>query len=106
MRAILARVETIARSDTSACCPWGRPALDIPLFADYIHRAYLACHARCGKLSLSAMPHELLESELFGHERGAFTSAVTDKRGLFDFLARTPARCSSTTSTTRRWPCR
>src|SRR5438552_1583102 len=40
-------------------------------------KAFLDVH--CG-----AMAHELLESELFGHERGAFTGAVTEKPGLFE----------------------
>jgi DNA-binding NtrC family response regulator len=41
------------------------------------HKAFLDVH--CG-----AMAHELLESELFGHERGAFTGAVAEKPGLFE----------------------
>jgi DNA-binding NtrC family response regulator len=35
-------------------------------------------------LSLSAMPHDLLESELFGHERGAYTGAIQGKKGLLE----------------------
>ena len=83
MRAILSRVETIARSETSVLLV-GETGVGKELFADYIHRASPRFDRPFVKLSLSAMPHELLESELFGHERGAFTSAVTDKRGLFD----------------------
>ena len=83
MRAILSRVQTIARSDTSVLLV-GETGVGKELFADYIHRASARFDRPFVKLSLSAMPHELLESELFGHERGAFTSAVTDKRGLFD----------------------
>jgi len=41
------------------------------------HKAFLDVH--CG-----AMAHDLLESELFGHERGAFTGAVAEKPGLFE----------------------
>lgn len=41
------------------------------------HKAFLDVH--CG-----AMPHDLLETELFGHERGAFTGAVAEKSGLFE----------------------
>ena len=83
LRAILSRVETIARSETSVLLV-GETGVGKELFADYIHRASARSDRPFVKLSLSAMPHELLESELFGHERGAFTSAVTDKRGLFD----------------------
>jgi DNA-binding NtrC family response regulator len=83
MRAILSRVETIARSETSVLLV-GETGVGKELFADYIHRASARFDRPFVKLSLSAMPHELLESELFGHERGAFTSAVTEKRGLFD----------------------
>ena len=83
MQAILARVEVIARSDTSVLLV-GETGVGKELFADYIHRTSGRRERPFVKIALSAMPHELLESELFGHERGAFTSAVSEKRGLFE----------------------
>ena len=83
MRAILARVETIAHSETSVLLV-GETGVGKELFADYIHRASPRRDRPFVKIALSAMPHDLLESEVFGHERGAFTSAVSEKRGLFE----------------------
>ena len=83
MRAILDRVRTIAASDTSVLLV-GETGVGKELFADYIHRASPRSDRPFVKISLSAMPHDLLESELFGHERGAFTNAFADKRGLFE----------------------
>jgi transcriptional regulator with GAF, ATPase, and Fis domain len=83
MRAILARVETIARSDTSVLLV-GETGVGKELFADFIHRTGARSQHPLVKIALSAMPHDLLESELFGHERGAFTTALTDKKGLFE----------------------
>ncbi len=83
MRAILSRIDTIARSDTSVLLV-GETGVGKELFADYIHRVSGRSERPLVKIALSAMPHDLLESELFGHERGAFTSALTDKKGLFE----------------------
>jgi DNA-binding NtrC family response regulator len=83
MRVILDRVRTIAASDTSVLLV-GETGVGKELFADYIHRASPRKNLPFVKISLSAMPHDLIESELFGHERGAFTNAIADKRGLFE----------------------
>jgi DNA-binding NtrC family response regulator len=83
MRAILDRVRTIAHSDTSVLLV-GETGVGKELFADFIHRASPRRERPFIKIALSAMPHDLLESEVFGHERGAFTSAIADKRGLFE----------------------
>jgi two-component system, NtrC family, response regulator AtoC len=83
IRQILARSETIARSDTSVLIV-GETGAGKELIADYIHRVSARSERPFIKISLSAMPHDLIESELFGHERGAFTGALTEKKGLFE----------------------
>jgi len=83
MRALLARVDRIARSDTTVLLI-GETGVGKELVADYVHRVSPRADRPFVKIALSAMPHDLLESELFGHERGAFTSATADKRGLFE----------------------
>ncbi len=54
------------------------------LIARAIHRNSAVAHRAFVKVNCAAIPPELIESELFGHERGAFTGAVAKKRGLFE----------------------
>src|SRR6185436_7985831 len=54
------------------------------LIARAIHDASPLAGAAFVKVNCAAIPPELIESELFGHERGAFTGAVGKKRGLFE----------------------
>ncbi|MGQ0506877.1 MAG: sigma-54-dependent transcriptional regulator [Myxococcaceae bacterium] len=54
------------------------------LIARAIHRNSRRKEGPFVKLNCAAVPHELIESELFGHERGAFTGAVTARRGKFE----------------------
>src|ERR1043166_1873491 len=54
------------------------------LIARAIHRNSAVASGNFVKVNCAAIPPELIESELFGHERGAFTGAVAKKRGLFE----------------------
>ncbi|MBV8759129.1 MAG: sigma-54-dependent Fis family transcriptional regulator [Deltaproteobacteria bacterium] len=54
------------------------------LIARAIHRNSAVSAGPFVKVNCAAIPPELIESELFGHERGAFTGAVAKKRGLFE----------------------
>ena len=54
------------------------------LIARAIHRNSSVSAGPFVKVNCAAIPSELIESELFGHERGAFTGAIAKKRGLFE----------------------
>ncbi|WP_462324117.1 sigma-54-dependent Fis family transcriptional regulator [Desulfoplanes sp.] len=54
------------------------------LLAEAIHNMSSRCKAPSIKLNCAALPSELIESELFGYERGAFTGAVGSKKGRFE----------------------
>lgn len=83
MRSILERIETIAASDSSVLLI-GETGVGKELIAEYVHRASPRNTQPLVKVGLSALPPELLENELFGHERGAYTSAAVEKKGLFE----------------------
>jgi transcriptional regulator with GAF, ATPase, and Fis domain len=84
MRSILSAIDTIKDSESSVLLI-GETGVGKELLGEYVHRVSTRHDRPLVKVGLSALPHELMESELFGHERGAYTSAGTEKRGLFEF---------------------
>lgn len=83
MRAIYERIDMIAQTSATVLIT-GETGVGKELIAEYIHRTSPRSHQPFIKVGLAALPPELLESELFGHEKGAFTNAFTSKRGLFE----------------------
>lgn len=59
-------------------------AFDYLLFAQSIHTASSRNKKPFIAVNCSALPHDLLESEIFGHVKGSFTGAIADKKGLFE----------------------
>src|SRR5262249_30397611 len=82
MQAIFALIERIART-TSTVLVHGESGTGKELIARAIHFASPRSGRRFLSINCGALPENLLESELFGHERGAFTGAVREKKGLF-----------------------
>jgi two-component system, NtrC family, response regulator PilR len=82
MQAIFALIDRIARTNSTVLIH-GESGTGKELIARAIHFASPRSARRFLSLNCGAMPENLLESELFGHERGAFTGAVRDKKGLF-----------------------
>jgi formate hydrogenlyase transcriptional activator len=83
LESVLAEVERVAPTDSTVLV-LGETGTGKELMARAIHNL----SGRCGRpfvtLNCSAIPFDLLESELFGHEKGAFTGAVSQKIGRFE----------------------
>jgi formate hydrogenlyase transcriptional activator len=80
---ILDLVRTVAPTDSTVLIE-GETGTGKELIAQAIHNISARCGRPLVKLNCSAIPFDLLESELFGHEKGAFTGAVAQKIGRFE----------------------
>jgi transcriptional regulator with PAS, ATPase and Fis domain len=83
MRALMAVVERAARSGANILLT-GESGTGKELVARAIHQLSPRSHRAWVDLSCAALPEHLIESELFGHEKGAFSGADTAKQGLFE----------------------
>ena len=83
LESVLAEVERVAPTDSTVLV-LGETGTGKELIARAIHNLSPRCGRPFVKLNCAAIPFDLLESELFGHEKGAFTGAVAQKIGRFE----------------------
>jgi formate hydrogenlyase transcriptional activator len=83
LESVLAQVEQVAPTDSTALIE-GETGTGKELIAHAIHNASQRYGRAFIKLNCAAIPLDLLESELFGHEKGAFTGAIAQKIGRFE----------------------
>jgi transcriptional regulator with GAF, ATPase, and Fis domain len=83
LRAVLEQVKRVAVADSTVLIQ-GETGTGKELIAHAIHNASPRSGRPLIKLNCAAIPFDLLESELFGHERGAFTGAVSQNIGRFE----------------------
>src|SRR3990172_7156783 len=83
MQDIFEKIRLIAPTDTTVLIT-GESGTGKELVANAIHFNSPRKNEACIKVSCAALPETLLEAELFGHERGAFTGAIKQKKGRFE----------------------
>src|SRR6266568_3641113 len=83
LREVLNQIRTVAPTDSTVLIE-GETGTGKELIAQAIHTNSQRRHRPFIKLNCAAIPLGLLESELFGHEKGAFTGAVAQKLGRFE----------------------
>jgi len=83
LEAVLEQVERVAPTDSTVLIQ-GETGTGKELIARAIHNVSSRCGRSFVKLNCAAIPLDLLESELFGHEKGAFTGAIAQRIGRFE----------------------
>ncbi|WP_224984339.1 sigma-54-dependent transcriptional regulator [Geomonas agri] len=84
MKNVLEMMAKVAKSDATTVLVQGESGTGKELVAKYIHYESARADKPFVAINCAAVPSTLLESELFGHEKGAFTDAKTSKKGLFE----------------------
>jgi len=82
IESLLLQAQRVAESDVSLLIT-GASGSGKECFAKAIHKASRRANKAFVAINCGALPEQLLESELFGHTKGAFTGAITQHRGLF-----------------------
>ena len=83
LECVLDQVELVAPTDSTVLIE-GETGTGKELIAHAVHNASQRCGRAFIKVSCAAIPLDLLESELFGHEKGAFTGAIAQEIGRFE----------------------
>ena len=83
LKFVLADVERVAPTDSTVLV-LGETGTGKELIARAIHNLSARCRCPFVKVNCAAIPFDLLESELFGHEKGAYTGAIAQKIGRFE----------------------
>jgi len=83
LESVFGEVERVAPTDSTVLIQ-GETGTGKELIARAIHNISSRCGRPFVKLNCAAIPFDLLESELFGHEKGAFTGAIAQKVGRFE----------------------
>lgn len=86
LNVVFQQINKVARTDATVLIT-GETGTGKELVAQAIHNLSTRSEQRLFKVNCAALPKELVESELFGHEKGAFTGAISQKKGRFEMAS-------------------